>query len=265
MKNGFAVVFAVILAIGLSWAGFVVAPAVQLGSVKQAAVLNSSDTYPARRLGDVTQGLQVYRANGCAACHTEQIRQDGVSCEVVLTGVSKNGAAVTNLVSTLKLNHLTKEQADAVSDQITAAGGKVETHVVPEGADLDHGWGVRHSVAEDYLYDYPVQIGNLRVGPDLSNVGLRSAGENWQLMHLYEPTNVVPNSRMPSFKYLFEVKPQVNGMSAPDALDLTGKVAPPAGYDVVPTPEARELVAYLQSLRANVPLYDAPFTPPAKP
>jgi len=264
VKNGFPVLFAVFLALGASWIGFVLAPAVQLGGVTQTTVLNTSDLYPSLRNGDATLGLQVYRANGCAACHTEQVRQDGVACEVVLTSGGKNPQAVTNLLATLKLDHLTKAEADDVATQIAAAGGKTETHTVPSGADLDHGWGVRRSVAEDFLYDVPVQLGNLRAGPDLANIGVRSPDANWQFMHLYAPRSVTSNSRMPSFRYLFEVQTN-GGMPSPDALNLPAAFAPPAGYEVVPKPEARQLVAYLLSLRANVPVYDAPFTPPAKP
>ena len=264
MKSGLPVIFAVLLTLGGSWLGFVVAASVQLGSVQQTTVLNTADLYPPQRTGDATLGLQVYRANGCAACHTEQVRQDGVTCDVVLTGAGKNPLAVTNLLATLSLTRLTKEAADAAAQQITAAGGKVETHIVPVGMDIDHGWGFRHSVAEDYLYDYPVQLGNLRVGPDLSNIGVRSPDANWQLAHLYAPASVVGNSRMPSFKYLFTVQ-KIGAAPSSDALNLPAAFAAPAGFEVVPKPEARQLAAYLLSLRANVPLYDAPFTPPAKP
>ena len=52
MKNGFSVFFAAFLAIGLSWCGFVLAAAKQLGTAKQAAVLNSTDVYPIQRPGD---------------------------------------------------------------------------------------------------------------------------------------------------------------------------------------------------------------------
>jgi hypothetical protein len=71
---------------------------------------------------------------------------------------------VSNLVSTLKLTGLTKEAADAANDKITAAGGKVETHLIPTGADISRGWGVRRSVAADFLYDSPVQLGSQRAG-----------------------------------------------------------------------------------------------------
>ena len=260
MKNGFAVFFAVLIALGGSWAGFVVGPTLQLGKAKLTTVLNSTDPYPVQRTGDATLGLQVYRANGCAACHTEQIRQDGVAFEVVLTAAGNKAQAVTNLMSTLKLSGLTKEEADTVSDQLTAAGAKVEPHLSATGADISRGWGIRRSVAADFLYDVPVQLGNLRVGPDLADIGTRLGDANVQLLHLYAPKAVVGNSAMPSFKFLFEVR-KIGVTPSADALKLPPGFAPAPDYEVVPKPEAKQLVAYLLSLRANVPLYEAPFTP----
>jgi hypothetical protein len=49
----------------------------------------------------------------------------------------------------------------------------------------------------------PVMYGTRRVGPDLS----REAGKHtidWQAAHLFQPTNVVPVSVMPSFPWFFE-------------------------------------------------------------
>jgi cytochrome c oxidase cbb3-type subunit 2 len=260
MKNGFSVFPAAFIALGLSWCGFVLGPAKQLGTEKQAAVLNSSDTYPIQPTGYATLGLQVYRANGCAACHTEQVRQDGVACEVVLVKAGKNPAAVSNLVSTLKLTGLTKDEADAVSDQITALGGSVETHIVPVGVDIARGWGARQSVAADFLYNDPVQLGSLRAGPDLANIGIRDPDMNWQLVHLYAPSAVAKNSAMPPFRFLFEVR-KLGDAPSPDALQFPQGFAPAAGSEVVPTPEAKQIVAYLLSLKADAPLYEAPFTP----
>jgi cytochrome c oxidase cbb3-type subunit 2 len=248
MKNGFGVFLAAFIALGLSWCGFVLGPAKQLGAEKQAAVLNSSDTYPLQPTGNATLGLQVYRANGCAACHTEQVRQEGVACEVVLMKYGKNPVATSNFVSTLKLTGLTKDEADAVSDQI------------PVGTDIARGWGVRQSVAADFLYDNPVQIGSLRAGPDLANVGARLPDANWQLVHLYEPQAVAKNSAMPPFRFLFEVR-KLGDAPSPGALQFPQGFAPAAGCEVVPTPEAKQLAAYLLSLKADAPLYEAPVTP----
>jgi cbb3-type cytochrome oxidase cytochrome c subunit len=259
MKNGFWIFLVVGIALGGSWCGFVLAPELQLGGAKQTTILNSAEVYPIGRSGEANQGLSVYRANGCAACHTAQVRQTGIACVVTLTDAGKNPEAVTNLISSLKLTGLTKEEANAASDKITAAGGKTEIHIVATGPDIARGWGMRQSVAEDYLYDQPVQLGNLRAGPDLANAGAR-ADANWQLLHLYAPRSVVKGSTMPPFRYLFEVR-KIGREPSPDALKLPPEFVPHAGYEVVPKPEARELAAYLLSLRATAPLYDAPIAP----
>jgi cytochrome c oxidase cbb3-type subunit 2 len=261
MKNGFVIFLAAFVALGASWSAFVLEPERQLGRAKQTTVLNSSDAYPVQRPGEAAQGLQIYRANGCAACHTEQVQQTGVACDVVLTAAGKNPSVVSNLLSSLKLNGLTEQEAEVASGKITAAGGKVETHIIATGSDIARGWGMRHSVAEDFLYDSPVQLGSLRVGPDLADVGTRLPDANWQLLHLYAPRSVVKDSAMPPFRYLFETK-KIGDAPSPDALNLPKEFTPPAGYEVVPTDDAKKLVAYLLSLHADVPLYDAPFTPP---
>ena len=259
MKNGFLVFLASLIALGGSWCGFVLAPVLQLGGGKQTTILNSSGLYPVDRPGMANQGLQVYRANGCAACHTEQVQQSGVACDVVLTGAGKNPEVVTNLISSLKLNGLDKDLADALVDKITAAGGKAEIRIVATGPDIDRGWGRRHSVAEDFLYDDPVQLGNLRIGPDLADVGMRQPDANWQLVHLYAPQSEVKGSAMPPFRYLFRVK-KIGSAPSPDALAFPKDFGPPAGYEVVPAPQAQELAVYLLSLHADVPLHDAPFS-----
>ena len=61
---------------------------------------------------------------------------------------------------------------------------------------------------------------------------------------------MVKDSTMPPFRYLFEVR-KIGREPSPDALQLPQEFAPPAGYEVVPKPEAKELAAYLASLRAN--------------
>lgn len=239
MKTGFRVFLAAFIGLGLSWCGYVLGPVLQLGTQGQTTVLNSSQIYPNQRPGNAALGLQVYRAYGCAACHTTQVRQEGVVCDVVLTSPGSNPSAVSNLLASLKLTGLTKAEADSVSGQITAAGGKSETHIIPTGPDISRGWGARQSVAEDFLWDNPVQLGSIRIGPDLSNVGLRYP-EQWEFAHLYNPRLVVKNSIMPSYRSLFTVEQGAN--------------------NIEPTEDGRNLVAYLLSLRANVALHDAPFS-----
>jgi cytochrome c oxidase cbb3-type subunit 2 len=247
------------IALGLSWGGFVLAPMEQLGTQKQTDVLNSSQTYPLQRTGDATLGLQVYRRYGCAACHTTQLQQGGVSCDVVVTGMGKNPTAVSNLLSSLSLKNLDKDDAQSASDQITGAGGKTEIHIIPTGGDVARGWGARRSVSEDFLWDYPVQLGSLRMGPDLANVGGRLGSFSWQLLHLYAPQAAAKDSAMPPFRFMFLVQ-KIGATPSPDALQLPAGFGPPSGFEVVPSNAARNLAAYLLSLHADVPLHDAPFT-----
>jgi cbb3-type cytochrome oxidase cytochrome c subunit len=282
MKNGLSIFVAAFFLLGLSWCSFVLTPVLQLGGAKQAMILNTSDAYPVQRSGNATLGLQVYRANGCAACHTEQIQQTGMTCEVVVTGLGKNARSVQKILGEISgtemqlttnelpktiLSNVPKEKADAISDKITAAGGKVETRIFATGSDISRGWGVRRSVAEDFLWDSPVQLGGVRVGPDLANVGARY-DMNWQLLHLYAPQAIIKGSVMPPFRFLFEKRKKVNGDSSSGALLIPmmwpKDLLPPDGYEIVPTEDAKNLVAYLLSLHADVPLHDAPFTPPAE-
>jgi len=260
VKTGIGIFLAAFVALGASWAGFVLAPLIQLGGAQQTTVLNSTDVYPSQRPGAATLGLQVYRANGCAACHTRQVQQTGVAFEVVLTSAGKDPVTVSNLLSTLKLSGLTKDEADAAAQTLAGAGGKTETHLSATGTDIARGWGSRHSVAADYLYDAPVELGNLRAGPDLSNIGVRAPDLNWQLVHLYAPSALVKGSTMPSFKFLFTVRP-VGAVPSVEALKLPAGFEAPAGFEVVPTAEASELAAFLLSLHADAPLYEAPYTP----
>ena len=61
---------------------------------------------------------------------------------------------------------------------------------------------------------------------------------------------------MPAYKFLFTMQ-KISGQPSKDALALTDNDAPPAGYEVVPTADAKSLVAYLLSLNKGYHLkYD---------
>ena len=124
-------------------------------------------------------------------------------------------------------------------------------------------YGQRITVAADYLFDAPVQLGAQRVGPDLANVGLRLPDAAWHWQHLYNPQIHAKGSVMPPYRFLFVTR-KVGATPAPDALVFPAGFAPKAGYEVVPTDAARALVAYLQSLRVETPLFEAPMSAPTK-
>ena len=101
--------------------------------------------------------------------------------------------------------------------------------------------------------------GSQRVGPDLADVGTRLPDAHWHLLNLYAPQLQVKGSIMPPYRFLFEQR-KAEGRPSPDALVLPGDLAPPKGYEVVPTQAAKALAAYLISLHADAPLFVAPLT-----
>ena len=61
----------------------------------------------------------------------------------------------------------------------------------------------RPSEAGEFAYDQPHQLGTLRTGPDLANIGLKR-GDQWEIDHLLRPREFTPNSIMPDFSFLSE-------------------------------------------------------------
>jgi cytochrome c oxidase cbb3-type subunit 2 len=225
------------------------------------------------------RGRKIYAANGCFYCHSQQVRPDS------------------------------------------------------DSTDIDRKWGDRRSAPRDYIYGRPVLLGEMRLGPDLSNIGKRAPAEDqagaapaqsgntaapaagaaataaapspaaaapspvspqtatasasqagsadtsanseggpprysvaWHHQHLYAPRSIDLDANMPAYRFLYE-KRRISGERSVDALSLTGDDAPPAGWEVVPTYDAKCLVAYLMSLDQSHPLKEvksnAPPAPPA--
>jgi cbb3-type cytochrome oxidase cytochrome c subunit len=274
MRYGPFVFLGLLGALSLSWFGMVATPQLQLGNQQPTNVPPTGVTYPIPYPGVAALGREVYRANGCAYCHTQVVRQEGNRFDVVLSNPGTNQPAVIEALMKIRPglsapeaeNIITappaifpftgkhKAAADALQKALADSGAQVNVRTVPIGADIGRGWGTRMTVSRDYVYHQPLLLGSARIGPDLANVGIRRADENWHLMHLYNPRSVVPESSMPKYSFLFEERPR-GRQPSPIALPIPGNV------EVVPTREARALVAYLLSLRAELPLFEAPAPP----
>ena len=104
----------------------------------------------------------------------------------------------------------------------------------------------RASAPGDFAYQTPELLGSARIGPDLTNVGNSKPSDVWQYIHLYDPRAVVPESIMPNFKFLFSVVDQLP--AGETAVPVPAQFAPDHGA-VIPTQQAKALVAYLLSLK----------------
>jgi cytochrome c oxidase cbb3-type subunit I/II len=91
-------------------------------------------------------------------------------------------------------------------------------------------WGPVSQTGE-YAYDHPHLFSTRRIGPDLTRVG-RKYGDDWHIAHHWKPREIVPDTIMPSFPWLFE---PVKGEALPQ-LNEDGKA----------------LVAYIQRLGTSI-------------
>ena len=159
------------------------------------------DTFPLS--GDALAGKNVYVAEGCVGCHTQQVRN----------------------------------------------------------VEMDKIFGSRPGMAADYAHlkrmnvwqNTSTVMGTERTGPDLTNVGARQPSKDWNLMHLFNPRSVVPQSIMPSYEWLFEIKDSASKndvvVNVPKIF-LNGRTGV-----VVAKKEALQLYAYILSLK-QTPLPD---------
>ncbi len=287
MNHGPLIFLGVLVTFVMSWWGLIFAPQVQIGSQQNAAL--TEGVYPKPRAGVAEQGHHVYVANGCVQCHSQQVRQDGYTFDLVLTAPGTNSQIVTRLLGRIApginagavaaaatdktpqtiLTNVPQGVAEDAQARLKKAGATAKTVFIPLGVDIARGWGSRLTVAADYLYDQPVQVGHSRLGPDLANYGQRAPSVALILQHLYHPRTTMPGSTMPAHQFLFETRP-IGKKPSPDALQLPESFAPKPGKDgrpleVVPKPEALQLAAYLQSLRVNTPLFEAPASPAPQP
>jgi cytochrome c oxidase cbb3-type subunit 2 len=193
MENEIKLASGAMVALGVATAALVVMPYIEVRDVAPPPQLKA---YTSAQL----RGREVYVANGCVYCHTQQPRDRNL------------------------------------------------------GPDAQRGWG-RASVPGDYYYDKPHLLGSMRTGPDLFNIGARQPSKDWHLGHLYQPRAYVPDSIMPSYPYLFTVKDAKDAeQEGEQPLSLPPGYRPMLGQVVVPTPQALDLVKYLQALDHTYPV-----------
>jgi len=101
MNYGPIIFLSAFLAIAASWFGLVLTPNVQLGQMQPTNSVPDNALYPVSRPGFAREGLDVYRANGCAYCHSQQAQQVGTVFDIAVTEAGTNDpAAIQALVQT---------------------------------------------------------------------------------------------------------------------------------------------------------------------
>jgi cytochrome c oxidase cbb3-type subunit 2 len=110
-----------------------------------------------------------------------------------------------------------------------------------------------YSTANEFVYEHPFLWGSKRTGPDLARVGGRYS-DDWHRAHMYNPRDVVPESKMPSYPWLFENK--LTGSDTAAKMETLSSLGVPYTAEQIATAqeevagkyEIDAVVAYLQSL-----------------
>jgi len=110
-----------------------------------------------------------------------------------------------------------------------------------------------YSLAGEFVYDHPFQWGSKRTGPDLHRIGGKYS-DQWQITHLMNPRDLVPESIMPAYPWLATAT--VNGSTLGGHMQgLRAVGVPYTDADIAGAAEAvkgktemEAVVAYLQGL-----------------
>jgi len=85
MNNGPLLFLGLFVTMACSWLSFVLGPQLQIGDMRPTTnivVGASGQIYPNPEPGAARQGAEIYRANGCVSCHTEQVRPRDLGSDI---------------------------------------------------------------------------------------------------------------------------------------------------------------------------------------
>jgi len=251
-----------------SWIGLTVIPTWQIGHLNPESDEEGTDIYPRPQSGMFARGEHVYAANGCVYCHSQQVRADYIANDIerkwgnrrsaprdyiferpVFLGKMRMGQDLANIGA--------RAPAPEESPSPAAQGAAVSSPPSSPGSSPASAASANASPA------VPGVAGASPAAPSVQTPGapwpIQTAGlppmysAAWHHVHLYAPRSINPDSNMPAYRFLYE-KRRITGERSAEALELSGSDAPPAGWEVVPTYDAKCVVAYLMGLNQSHPL-----------
>ena len=273
-----------------SWVGLTVLPNWQIGHLNPQSDEEGTDIYPQPQSGMFERGARVYAANGCIYCHSQQVRADYAADDIergwgnrrsaprdyiferpVFLGKMRMGQDIANIGARAPAEQASPATSGAApataSSPATAAAASPATSpgsAPPAGAPSP---GPKTGLASPS----PAAANAMPGGATSSSFGPQIAGPPWPIqtigeppmysaawhhVHLYSPRSINFDSNMPAYRFLYK-KRRISDARSADALKLTGSDAPPEGWEVIPSYDAKCLVAYLMALNQSHPLKEA--------
>ncbi len=256
-----------------SWVGLILIPNWQIGHLSPQSDEEGTDIYPMPQSGMVERGRQVYVANGCIYCHSEQLRPDYAASDLdrerdwgqhakwgmrrsaprdyifdrpVLLGKERLGPDLANI----------GKAAPVEEENAAAAAGPSPGGASPAASPVASSAPVAAAAPTPAAAASPQSV------PAPTPAGPPAYSAAWHHLNLYSPRSISRDSNMPAYRFLYE-KRRVSGERSADALELMNSSAARKNWEIVPSYEAKCLVAYLMSLDQSHPLPEVKSAAPA--
>jgi cbb3-type cytochrome oxidase cytochrome c subunit len=299
MKGVTALFLGIFGTFAFSWTGLTLIPNFQIGHLDPQADEEGTDIYPVPKSGMAERGRKIYAANGCVYCHSQQVRADYAASDIdrkwgtrrsaprdyifdrpALIGKTRLGPDLSNIgkrapsedaspspsaspaaspapnAATSPGSSPAASPAASPATSLAASPAKPEAANSPAPAPAT----AANSPAASPSPSPAAEAAPADAATNPNGVPPQYSAA-WHHLHLYNPRGVLAGStsNMPAFKFLYE-KRRVSGQRSADALKLTGADALPDDWEVVPSYDAKCLVAYLMSLDQSHDLKEAKLT-----
>jgi cbb3-type cytochrome oxidase cytochrome c subunit len=272
-----------------SWIGLTVIPTWQIGHLNPESDEEGTDIYPRPQSGMFQRGAHVYAANGCVYCHSQQVRADYIADDIerkwgnrrsaprdyifdrpIFLGKMRMGQDLVNIGARAPAPEESPAPAGAASSpaEASAKAGPPSSPALSPAATAPSGSPAPKaptSPAPAAALTSPSPPAAAAASPSPAGAAspppwpIQTAGlppmysAAWHHVHLYAPRSINPDSNMPAYRFLYQ-KRRIAGERSAEALQLSGGDAPPEGWEVVPTYDAKCVVAYLMGLNQSHPL-----------
>jgi len=250
-----------------SWVGLTLIPNFQIGHLDPQTDEEGTDVYPVPQSGMAERGRRIYVANGCAYCHSEQLRPDYVASDIdrkrdlgphpkwgerrsaprdyifarpVLLGKARLGPDLANIG---KAAPAEEESPAAVTGGSPASTAQAAAkNPAPASPAPPNAPSPAPKTAANPSPAASASPSASLLAPETKPGEPRPYSAAWHHRHLYSPRDVNRDSDMPAYRFLYEKHP-VAGERSADALQLTGSDAPAPGWEIVPSKDTNCLVA----------------------
>lgn len=305
MKGVTAIFLGLFGTFAFSWTGLTLIPNFQIGHLDPQSDEEQTDVYPVPKSGMAERGRKIYAANGCVYCHSQQVRADYAASDIerkwgtrrsaprdyifdrpALLGKMRVGPDLSNIGKRAPSDDQNAPAPSATSPAPSPSPGAnpPQPNAASPVASPSPATAAASpsSVPPNSPAPGPTNATTAPVPPPATNPAATAAtsadtttgpsgvpplySAAWHHLHLYSPRSVLAQStsNMPAFKFLYE-KRRVSGERSADALKLTGPDAPGDEWEIVPSYDAKCLVAYLMSLDQSHELKEAKGTSAAVP